>query len=287
MNETFDPYYKWLGIPPEEQPAHHYRLLGIGLFECDRDVICNAADARMTQLRAYQQGQRAAEAVELLNAVSTARVCLLSADRRAAYDERLRGASDRRQSDFVEPPPLPPVEPPPVEATTIPVAMPVTIPVAEAVQPRESNGFESPGVETQQVETPQNELHEADSESEIPGLRSSARRYRPRRKQQPLEMQLAAVATVLLLIGLGAFLLLAGPGQTVPSGPAPSPVVPREEFRPRPSLPKAPDTTSRPSIDIEPKDDREVRPAQPPQDPPPAAEEEEIGDVDAIILGSE
>ena len=285
MNEGFDPYHKWLGIPPEEQPAHHYRLLGIGLFENDRDVISNAADARMTQLRAYQQGQRAAEAVELLNAVSAARVCLLSAERRAAYDEQLRGASDRRQSDFVEPPPLPPVE-----VAAIPVAVPVTIPVAEAVPPSESNGFEQPEVETPQVETPRNELHEADPESEIPGLRSTAWRYRPRRKQPPLEMQLAAVATVLLLIGLGAFLLLAGPGQTVPSGPAPSPVVPRERFRPPATLPRAPDTTSRPSIDIEPKDDREVRPAQPPQHPtplerPPAAEEEESGDVDAIILG--
>ena len=65
MCEAFDPYYKWLGIPPDEQPAHHYRLLGIGLFESDCDVISNAADARMAQLRTYQQGQYAAEAVEL------------------------------------------------------------------------------------------------------------------------------------------------------------------------------------------------------------------------------
>ena len=35
----FDPYYRWLGIPPEEQPAHHYRLLGLTLFESDRAVI--------------------------------------------------------------------------------------------------------------------------------------------------------------------------------------------------------------------------------------------------------
>ena len=24
-----DPYHVWLGIPPEEQPPNHYRLLGI------------------------------------------------------------------------------------------------------------------------------------------------------------------------------------------------------------------------------------------------------------------
>ena len=31
----FNAYHKWLGIPPEEQPPNHYRLLGIALFEKD------------------------------------------------------------------------------------------------------------------------------------------------------------------------------------------------------------------------------------------------------------
>mgnify|MGYP001446848472 CR=1 FL=1 len=35
----FDPYHKWLGIPPHDQPADHYRLLGIERFENDVDVI--------------------------------------------------------------------------------------------------------------------------------------------------------------------------------------------------------------------------------------------------------
>jgi hypothetical protein len=38
VEEAFDPYRKWLGIPPEEQPPNHYRLLGIALFEDDPDV---------------------------------------------------------------------------------------------------------------------------------------------------------------------------------------------------------------------------------------------------------
>ncbi len=29
-NAPFDAYRKWLGIPPEEQPPHHYRLLSEG-----------------------------------------------------------------------------------------------------------------------------------------------------------------------------------------------------------------------------------------------------------------
>ena len=32
-SEEFDPYRKWLGIPPQEQPPNHYRLLGIAVFD--------------------------------------------------------------------------------------------------------------------------------------------------------------------------------------------------------------------------------------------------------------
>ena len=57
--EPFDPYYQWLGIPPEEQPPNHYRLLGIQLFEENREVIQNAADRQMVHLRSFQNGPRA------------------------------------------------------------------------------------------------------------------------------------------------------------------------------------------------------------------------------------
>ena len=43
MSERFDPYYTWLGIPPPQQPPHHYRLLGVELFEGSPDVIERAA----------------------------------------------------------------------------------------------------------------------------------------------------------------------------------------------------------------------------------------------------
>lgn len=36
--EAFDPYHRWLGIPPKHQPADHYRLLGIDRFEDDPEV---------------------------------------------------------------------------------------------------------------------------------------------------------------------------------------------------------------------------------------------------------
>jgi len=59
MASDFDPYYTWLGIPPEEQPADHYRLLGVKQFEDNSEVIQNAADQRMSHLRSFQTGKRA------------------------------------------------------------------------------------------------------------------------------------------------------------------------------------------------------------------------------------
>ena len=90
MASGFDPYYKWLGIPSEEQPPNHYRLLGLRLFEGDPEVIEAAWDQRMAHLRTYQTGHYAALSQRLLNEVAGAKVCLLSPERRARYDETLR-----------------------------------------------------------------------------------------------------------------------------------------------------------------------------------------------------
>ncbi len=55
--EPFDPYYHWLGIPPDEQPPTHYRLLGIQALESNRQVIQNAADRQMAHLRTFASGK--------------------------------------------------------------------------------------------------------------------------------------------------------------------------------------------------------------------------------------
>ena len=86
----FDPYRKWLGIPPQEQPPNHYRLLGIGLFESDPDVISNASDRQMFHVRTFQSGAYAEIAQFILNELSAARVCLLDPQRKAEYDHWLR-----------------------------------------------------------------------------------------------------------------------------------------------------------------------------------------------------
>ncbi len=89
-DQAFDPYHRWLGIPPAEQPPNDYRLLGLALFESDPEVISHAADARMAHLRTYQLGPLAALSQELLNEVASARVRLTSATKKGVYDARLR-----------------------------------------------------------------------------------------------------------------------------------------------------------------------------------------------------
>ncbi len=94
MAASFDPYHTWLGIGPEEQPPDYYRLLGLRPFENGVAVIENAADQRMAHLRSFQMGRYAAASQKLLNEVATARVCLLSGTRKAAYDLQLRKQMD-------------------------------------------------------------------------------------------------------------------------------------------------------------------------------------------------
>jgi hypothetical protein len=50
----FDPYHKWLGISPKEQPPTHYRLLGLQAFESDREVILAAVMRQSAHLKTYQ-----------------------------------------------------------------------------------------------------------------------------------------------------------------------------------------------------------------------------------------
>ena len=89
MFESFDPYYQWLGIPPEEQPANHYRLLGIKWFEDNVDVISAAVDRQMLHLRTYQIGNYSDYSQRLMNEVVSAKLCLLDPKRKATYDQKL------------------------------------------------------------------------------------------------------------------------------------------------------------------------------------------------------
>src|SRR6516165_4577857 len=97
MAETFDGYHKWLGIPPAEQPPHHYRLLGLSLYESDPDVIEIAADQRMALLRSFHAGPHSDLTQKLLNEVAAARLTLLKPERRASYNDSLRRRLEKAQ----------------------------------------------------------------------------------------------------------------------------------------------------------------------------------------------
>jgi len=86
---NFDPYYKWLSIPPAEQPPNHYRLLGVAEFEPDSEVIAGAADRQMAHIRAHSTGKYAEISQRILNELAQARLCLLRPESKAAYDKQL------------------------------------------------------------------------------------------------------------------------------------------------------------------------------------------------------
>ena len=89
-SRSFDPYHRWLGIPPKDHPPDHYRLLGIERFESNSEVISDAADRQMAHLRSHQLGQYAAYSQRILNEVAAARVLLLDPQKKADYDAQLR-----------------------------------------------------------------------------------------------------------------------------------------------------------------------------------------------------
>ena len=106
----FDPYRKWLGIPPHEQPPNYYRLLGLPPFESDADAIGNAADRQMAHLRTFQGGRNSAISQKILNEVAAARICLLDPKKRAQYDARLQAEIETHGP----PAPPPDAESPPI-----------------------------------------------------------------------------------------------------------------------------------------------------------------------------
>jgi formylglycine-generating enzyme required for sulfatase activity len=113
MSETFNPYHRWLGIPPKHQPPNHYRLLGLELFENDMEVIRDAAERQMAHVRGYQLGQYSELSQKILNELGAAKGCLSDPADKAEYDRQLReqtAEGDRQlkeQEAELEPPPLP------------------------------------------------------------------------------------------------------------------------------------------------------------------------------------
>jgi hypothetical protein len=85
----FDPYHKWLAIPPGPRPPTYYQLLGVAPDESDPEVIAEAALRQTSHVRTYQAGPHGELAVQLLNEIARARATLLDPSRRHSYDATL------------------------------------------------------------------------------------------------------------------------------------------------------------------------------------------------------
>jgi hypothetical protein len=182
MSDEFDPYYKWLGIPPAEQPPNHYRLLGIQLCEPDLDVISNAADQRMAHIRTYQSGKYSEASQRLLNKISTARVLLLSPTKEQ-YDRNLRSSVSSTAAQ--------PAHKPLTKAKPLP-ARRADVPSAEPRSAEDTNPFDT----IVNVAQPTHDV---------------ARRKSPQPMwQNPVLLGVAGVLTLLLVCGVMYF-LVSGP----------------------------------------------------------------------------
>ena len=88
--DPIDPYHKWLGIPKSQQPATHYRMLGIELFEHNPDVIDAAASRQVAYLHQLTSGPHRRQIQKLMNEIAKARRTLSDVQMRERYDEQLR-----------------------------------------------------------------------------------------------------------------------------------------------------------------------------------------------------
>ena len=79
----FDPYYKWLGILPAEQLVNHYRPAATDESVRERSR-CDRGRRRISEqyLRSLQTGQYSDLSQELLNKISSAKLCLLKPDKK-------------------------------------------------------------------------------------------------------------------------------------------------------------------------------------------------------------
>ena len=193
----FDPYLKWLGIRETTRPVNHYRLLGLELFESDKDVISMAADRQMTHIRTYQGGPNGKASQRILNELARARRCLLVEEKKLAYDAALRAQLDGAGTATVVPTI---VDSPEIGAAQAdpPIIQP-TVVEADAIGSNPSSSFSS---------GPQLEVRSDPNARE---------KTRSREKKQLLLSLVGWVSGGLAALGVGAFLLATG--ILTPGGP--------------------------------------------------------------------
>ena len=89
-NDSFDPYYRWLGIPKKHRPPTHYQLLGVSPDESDHTIIEDAVERQQSHVGHYRGTEFDTAAARVLYELEEAETCLLNPEMRKEYDRQLR-----------------------------------------------------------------------------------------------------------------------------------------------------------------------------------------------------
>ena len=191
----FDPYLKWLGIRETARPVNHYRLLGLELYESDKDVISMSADRQMAHIRTFQSGPNGKLSQQILNELARARRCLLVEEKKAIYDQQLKAKLGSVATGSLAGAPV--IESPPIANAVPPSAVPVPI-VEPAVVDSSIDGSDVSGSINAGVKL--------DVRTD-PNARLKTKR---REKKQLIWSLVSWVSGGLAAVGVGAFLLGSG-----------------------------------------------------------------------------
>ena len=195
MSDAFDPYYIWLGIPPDDQPPNHYRLLGIELFEASGEVIEAAANRQMAYMQEVSSGEEHIdEAQKILGELSKARVCLLNGEKKTAYDADLRASFDSLDQSPEEQEADQATQTPAVASPRDKSFLPPQTPAETTAQTEDDEGDRAPILGTHAPRVGPTKKHRTSTRA------TTRTTTRKKKKKQD--------ATVPILMGLGAVLTL-------------------------------------------------------------------------------
>lgn len=110
-SKGFNPYTSWLGIPQEQQPVDFYSLLGLAPFESDPQRIQAAAQQQVSKVQSSATEKQLKIAKRVRNEINQAKECLLDAQKKPRYDQKLRSLKPSLGAasgpSLQNPPPLP------------------------------------------------------------------------------------------------------------------------------------------------------------------------------------
>ena len=103
MSSKFDPHHIWLGIPESEQPADHYRLLGLDQRETNAAAIDNAFESRQAQIALHLDSVQSQAARFVIAELNEAHRILSDPDLKRRYDEQFPPPESNESIGKIEP----------------------------------------------------------------------------------------------------------------------------------------------------------------------------------------